>query len=83
MASVQKQWEYPNTRRDDSVVEDYHGAKISDPYRWLEDPDSKETQEFVEAQNRLSIPYIDANPVKEKFLKRSDVVNFTKKVLWG
>jgi hypothetical protein len=44
---------YPPTPRD-SVVDDYHGTKIADPYRWLEDLDNGRTQEWVKGQNRFT-----------------------------
>ncbi|QDP95544.1 S9 family peptidase [Microlunatus elymi] len=41
---------YPQTRAGD-VVEELHGHRIADPYRWLEDPDSPETADWVLRQN--------------------------------
>ncbi len=50
---------YPETRRDDTV-DVLHGHEISDPYRWLEDPDSEETKAWVQTQNELSRSHLDS-----------------------
>ena len=57
---------YPLARRDSAVVEELHGHTVADPYRWLEDPDAKETQEFVAAQNELFRDYIKQAAFRDK-----------------
>lgn len=52
---------YPPTERVD-VVEDYHGTRVADPYRWLEALDSPQTRRWVEAQNRLAQPFLESIP---------------------
>jgi prolyl oligopeptidase len=51
--------QYPATRRVDQVDE-YHGNRIADPYRWLEDVGSADTRGWIDAQNALSRSYLDA-----------------------
>src|ERR1700726_86898 len=52
---------YPQARRSDQV-DDYHGTKVADPYRWLEDTDSAETHAWVEAENKLTFGYLKQIP---------------------
>jgi prolyl oligopeptidase len=60
---------YPPARMDASVVDDYHGTKVADPYRWLENPDSPEVLDWVEAQNQLTASFVNV-PAREKVKTR-------------
>ena len=52
------------------VVDDYHGTKIADPYRWLEDPDSDRTRAWIAAQNVTTRAFLDAVPERAAIRKR-------------
>src|SRR5579864_5678291 len=60
---------YPAAKKVD-VVDDYHGVKIADPYRWLEDTNSPETAAWVEAENKVTAAYFAQIPEREKIRAR-------------
>ena len=61
---------YPDTRKDESVTDDYHGTKVADPYRWLEDDNSDETKAWVKAQNEVTFGFLKAIPQRAKIRER-------------
>lgn len=66
---------YPKVKKD-SVVDNYFGTEVADPYRWLENDTSKETAEWVKAQNEVTFDYLAQIPY------RADVKNRLTK-LWN
>jgi len=60
---------YPKSAKVDQV-DDYHGVKVADPYRWLEDLDSPQTKAWVEAQNKVTFGYLEQIPAREKLKAR-------------
>ena len=60
---------YPVTKTVNQV-DDYFGVKVQDPYRWLENDTSKETEAWVKAENRITFAYLDKIPFRGKIKKR-------------
>jgi len=62
---------YPAARRSDTV-DDYHGTRVPDPYRWLEDAAASESKGFVRAQNEITIPYLASLPERPALRRRME-----------
>jgi prolyl oligopeptidase len=69
---------YPPTKTVD-VVDDYHGVKVADPYRWLEDFESDEVKQWVEAQNKVTFDFVRSVPFYDKIKQRlTELMNFPR-----
>ncbi|TMQ99887.1 S9 family peptidase [Actinomadura soli] len=60
---------YPPARRQDTV-EDLHGHRVADPYRWLEDPDAADTKAWLAAQEKLFRKVMEPLPAREGLRRR-------------
>src|SRR5205807_4088359 len=62
---------YPDTKRGNQV-DDYHGTRVEDPYRWLEDDvrESKEVADWVAAENKVTFAYLNSIPERDAIKKR-------------
>ncbi len=61
---------YPNTPLDTNIVDDYHGVKVKDPYRWLEDDRSQRTSSWVQSQNQVTDGYLEQIPYRKAIADR-------------
>jgi prolyl oligopeptidase len=69
---------YPPAPRGDQV-DDYHGVRVSDPYRWLEDIDSPAARAWISAEGALTRRYLDAIPGRAAIASRvRSVWNFPR-----
>ena len=62
---------YPETKKVDTV-DTYFGEQIADPYRWLEDDRSVETEAWVKAQNEVTFGYLEKIPFRKQLKERME-----------
>ena len=60
---------YPPTAKG-NVADDYHGQKVADPYRWLEDLGSVDTKAWIDAENAITLPYLEKLPQRAALIER-------------
>src|SRR3954469_22032036 len=71
---------YPATKRVDHL-DDYHGTKVPDPYRWLEDDvrTAPDVREWVTAENKVTEQFLRSIPEREAIRKRlTELWNYEK-----
>ena len=70
--------DYPKTKKVDTI-DTYFGEKMADPYRWLEDDRSPETEAWVKEENKVTFDYLDKIPYREKLKNRlAEIWNYEK-----
>ena len=70
---------YNPTRADSTAIDDYHGTKVADPFRWLEADTSAETGAWVKSQNGVTQDYLSKIPYREAIKKRyAELFDFPK-----
>lgn len=70
--------EYHQTKKVDTV-DTYFGVDVPDPYRWLEDDRSTETEAWVDAQNKVTNAFLDTIPFRAQLKQRlKDIWNYEK-----
>ncbi|WP_343766470.1 prolyl oligopeptidase family serine peptidase [Gangjinia marincola] len=60
---------YPETKKVDTT-DTYFGEQVNDPYRWLEDDRSEETEDWVKRQNKVTFDYLDNIPYRDALKER-------------
>ncbi len=64
-----QKFDYPKPKKVNQV-DDYHGTKVADPFRWLEDPDAADSRTWIEAQNKITDAYLTQIPERQMIKER-------------
>lgn len=73
----------PPAVKTDAVVDDFHGTKVPDPYRWMEDESLPELQAFIAAQNARTRAFVDT-PQREVIRQRiTELMDFPRQTTPG
>jgi prolyl oligopeptidase len=76
--SVAQTLQYPAARKTEQT-DTFHGVKVSDPYRWLEDDRSEETARWVRAENEVTFSYLEKIPYRAQVMNRLEqLYNYAK-----
>src|SRR5215203_3272758 len=67
--SAQTGFDYPKPKKVEQV-DNFHGTKVSDPYRWMEDTESADMQSWIAAENKVTDAYFATIPEREKIKAR-------------
>ncbi len=70
---VQEKINYPVTEKV-TQTDDYFGTPVADPYRWLENDTSAETEAWVVAQNKVTNDYLAKIPFRDQIHKRLEAL---------
>ena len=64
---------YPDARKS-GQVDNFFGSSVADPYRWMENTDDPETQEWIASENALTFSYLAAIPERTAIRARLDTL---------
>jgi len=71
-------FKYPQPRKGDTS-DNYFGTKIADPYRWMEDLNSPELKQWIDAENAITFKYLDSLPVRDALKARlTELYNYAR-----
>ena len=64
-----KNLKYPETPKK-PIIDTLFGTAVTDNYRWLEDDRSKETEAWVQAENKITFNYLSKIPYRDQLKER-------------